>query len=72
MAVDAIAVIEQQLTYLKERSELGLLTETEAQIFSSLVKLRVIVTSKAVRDTSGDSLEGISTDELKQLIPLLS
>lgn len=70
MAVNPLEIVEQQLEYLKSRSEKGLLTETEVQSLCGLVKLQVILKTKAKTDNE-DPYADMSTEELKSLVSML-
>lgn len=71
MAVDALKIVEGQLKYLEERGSKALLTADETVQLSNLVKVRILLKSKALANDSDDDLDSLSTDDLKGLLEVL-
>ena len=59
------------MVYLQERSSKGLLTEGETSMLSSLVKIRMLLKSKAIAADSDDPLADLSADQLKAIMEVL-
>lgn len=72
-SVNAANIVEKQLSLLQERSDKGLLTFDETKALESLVKLQLILKTRAAASrATEDPFSELATDELKSLLSLLA
>jgi hypothetical protein len=71
MAVDALKIIEEQLTYLQAISDKYLLTADQTVQLANLVKIRMLLKAKNATSDNDDPLAGISAEDLKSILEVL-